>query len=155
MVTHVARMAKRLSNHTTIYTSSSPEQTDQIKALIHGTKITVDSRPISSFALIGDGPEVKVTFADGSEVVEGFIASHPPVGQSAGDLAEQLGLEMTPTGEIKVSPPFNETSVKGCFAAGDAATMMKSVVSAMYMGSFVGVGAVSQLQHEMEEKDEL
>lgn len=155
MAGHVARMAKRLSKRVTIYTNASPDLAPDIKTLIHGSKITVDTRPVSSLALNGDGPQVKITFTDGSTATEGFIAAQPSVEQLGGKIAEQLGLEMTHAGDIQVSPPFNETSVVGCFAAGDAATPIKGVISAVNMGLFAGVGAISQLQHDMEEKDEL
>src|SRR5690606_17823081 len=112
-------------------------------------------RRISSLSLIDDGPQVRITFTDGSTATEGFIASHPALEQGGAKLVEQLGLEMTPAGDILVPPPTQETSVKGVFAAGDAAAPMKSVVSAMYTGSFAGTGMVMQLQREMEEKDEL
>ncbi|KAF7559039.1 hypothetical protein G7046_g5098 [Stylonectria norvegica] len=69
--------------------------------------------------------------------------------------AEQLGLECLPSGDIKVEEPFNETSVKGCFAAGDAATMKKAVVQATAMGAFAGAGIATQLQRELDERDEL
>lgn len=155
MITHVARMAKRLTKHVNIYTNGIPELDISLKPLIHSSKITVDNRKLSSLALIENGPHVKMTFEDGSTAEKGFIASHPDVEQRAGGLVEQLGLSVTPMGDIQVTPPFNETSVKGCFAAGDAATPMRSAVQAIHMGSMAGAGLVTQLQVEMEEKDEL
>ncbi|KAK3051364.1 hypothetical protein LTR09_007387 [Extremus antarcticus] len=154
-VLHVARMAKRLSKTVTIYTHDSPALAAKIKELIHSSKICVSTRPIASLALIDEGPEVQITLADGSTAIEGFIASHPAVEQRAQHLVQQLGLETTPTGEIKVQAPWSETSVAGCFAVGDAATPMRSVVSAMCAGNFAGVGVAGQLQREMEERDEL
>ena len=156
MMVHVARMAKRLSKRVTIYTNTKhADLLPAVKGLLHSSRITIDTRPIKSLALVGHGPQVQMTFADGSTVTEGFIASHPAVEQRGGELAAQLGLEMTPTGDVKVSAPFNETSVAGCFAAGDAAVAMKSVVSALHTGTFAGTGAIAQLQRELDEADEL
>ena len=158
VIAHVARMAKRLSKRVTIYTNSGhADLAPALKALIHSSKITVDTRAISSLSLIADGPGVRISFTDGSaSATEGFVAGHPGVEQRGGDLAAQLGLEMAPAGDVlKVTGPFNETSVDGCFAAGDAATVMRSVVSAVHMGTFTGAGAVAQLQREMDEADEL
>ena len=63
---------------------------------------------------------------------------------------------MAPGADIKTTGPFNETSVSGVFAAGDAAgSDMASVVHAMHMGTFCGVRIVSQLQTELEPRDEL
>ena len=103
---------------------------------------------------MNSGPAVQITFNDGSTKTKGFIVNHPSVVQST-PFAEQLGLERVPSGDVRVEAPFNETSVKGCFAAGDAATMMKSVVTAMMMGSFAGAGMATQLQRELDERDEL
>ena len=61
---------------------------------------------------------------------------------------EQLGLELGPQGEIKVTPPFNQTSVPGVFAAGDVATPMRSAIMAISMGATAGVGLVKELQAE-------
>ncbi|KAG9257180.1 uncharacterized protein F5Z01DRAFT_671622 [Emericellopsis atlantica] len=155
MITHVSRMAKRLAKNVIIYTNGRAELVDELKAKIHSSKIIVDNRVIDHLSLVGEGPHVKITFEDGTTKTEGFLASHPKVEQRAGSLVEQLGLEMTPGGDIKANPPMNETSVKGVFAVGDAATPIKSVMQAMYMGMFAGVGMVTQLQIELELKDEL
>ena len=155
IVTHVARMAKRLSKHVNIYTNGVADLSTTVPPLISSSKIKVDNRKVASLALIDNGPRVRLTFEDGSTAEEGFVASHPEIEQRAGGLVEQLGLALTPSGDIEVSTPMNETSVKGCFAAGDAAAMMKSAVGAIYMGSMVGAGLVMQLQVEMEAKDEL
>jgi gliotoxin/aspirochlorine biosynthesis thioredoxin reductase len=155
MVAHVSRMAKRLSKSVTIYTNGNADIATALPSRIHSTKITVDPRPVKKFALVEGGPRVQVTLEDGETVTQGFVVSHPNVRQRADDLTKQLGLEMTPTGEIKVNAPFNETSVPGCFAAGDAATMMRSVVQSMSMGGFAAVGAIGAIQHELDLKDEL
>jgi thioredoxin reductase len=158
MLSHVSRMAKRLSKHVNIYTNGNPDLLASTKALIHSNKITYDDRKIIKFEH-RDGsdskpPFVVVYFEDGTSRKEGFIVSHPRVEQRA-PFAEQLGLEMTPTGDIKISMPFHETSLDGCVAAGDAATPMKTVIQAAQMGGFAGSGLVVQLQNELDKKDEL
>ena len=52
-------------------------------------------------------------------------------------------------GDIKVNPPFFQTSVKGVFAAGDSVSPMKIVAQALFSGAAVGAGAPSQLQAEV------
>ncbi|KAK2616489.1 hypothetical protein QQS21_000531 [Conoideocrella luteorostrata] len=152
---HVVPMAKRLAHSATVYTNGDTALMDKTKTLLHSSKIVYDSRKITRLELEnGAGPGVIVHFADGTTMTEGFIANHPKVEQSS-PFAEQLGLECSPTGDIVVSPPFNETSVKGCFAAGDAAVMMKSTVQAMQMGVVAGVGICSLLQSELDKSDEL
>ncbi|WJG34912.1 Alpha/Beta hydrolase protein [Fusarium oxysporum Fo47] len=133
MLAHVTPMAKRLSQSVTIYTNGDTSLPSTIKTKVHSSKVHFDTRKITSFALVNSGPSVKITFEDGSSKTEGFVVSHPNVAQAA-PFAEQLGLETTPTGDIKVEVPMNETSVKGCFAFGDAATVMRSALQAMHMG---------------------
>ena len=74
--------------------------------------------------------------------------AHGPNYVLNGSFAEQLGLETVESGEIKVSPISNETSMAGVFAIGDCATSMKAVTSAMYMGSVTAGSIVMQLQGE-------
>ncbi|KAF4444410.1 hypothetical protein F53441_11135 [Fusarium austroafricanum] len=154
MIAHVAPMAKRLAQSVTVYTNGDTSMPDTVKTKVHSSKVSYETRAIKSFALVNGGPSVKITLDDGTEKVEGFVVSHPNVVQAA-PFADQLGLERTPTGDIKVEAPMNETSVKGCFAFGDAATMFKSVLQAMHMGGFAAIGMAVQLAHEMDEKDEL
>ena len=68
----------------------------------------------------------------------------PPT-KNNGPFVEQLGIELEPMGHIKVTPPFNETSVPGVFAVGDCATMMKAAPQAIAMGSFGAAGVVAQV----------
>lgn len=65
-----------------------------------------------------------------------------------GPFASQLGLEIGPQGEIQTSPPFYETSVKGVYAAGDAASQRRMVVNAIHQGAAAGAGLVAQLLAE-------
>ncbi|OOQ81586.1 pyridine nucleotide-disulfide oxidoreductase [Penicillium brasilianum] len=159
-VAHIAMMAKRLSKHVNVYTNGNPELITSTKALIHSNKIAFDDRKIIKFEH-RDGSEDKppfvvLHFEDGTSKNEGFIVSRPRVEQRA-PFASQLGLEMTPAGHIKLSPPFNETSLPGCVAAGDAGTPppMHAVVQAAQMGTFAAVGLVAQLQRELDAKDQL
>ncbi|KAM0427586.1 hypothetical protein ACHAPT_007547 [Fusarium lateritium] len=154
MLAHVTPMAKRLAKSVTVYSNGNESLIEGVRTKLHSSKINYDNRVIKSFQLVDDGPAVRITFEDGSSKVEGFVVNHPNVVQTA-PFAEQLGLEMQPSGEIKVEQPFNETSVKGCFAAGDAATMMRSALQAMAMGGFAGIGAATQLQFELDAQDEL
>lgn len=154
MVAHSALMTRRLAKSTTVYTNGNPTLMDQVKSLLHSSKISYEDRRITKLELEnGTGPGVIVHLADGTSNREGFIANHPQIEQRA-TFAAQLGLELSPTGDIAVMPPFNQTSVKGCFAAGDAATVMKSAVQAIHMGVTAGVGLSFEMQQELDEKEE-
>ncbi|KAJ5572927.1 hypothetical protein N7450_009911 [Penicillium hetheringtonii] len=149
MLSHVSMMAKRLSKHVNIYTDGNTELITAARSHIHSSKIAYDDRKITR----SHHPWWSI-FEDGTSREEGFVASHPQVEQR-GPFAEQLGLEMTSAGDIKTTMPFNETSLAGCVAAGDAATMMRTVVQAVQMGVFAGSGLVAQLQRELDEMNEL
>jgi len=158
MLSHVSMMAKRLSKHVNIYTDGNPELITAARSHIYSSKIAYDDRKIVKFEHRDNSdkkpPSLVVHFEDGTSREEGFVASHPLVEQR-GPFAKQLGLEMTSAGDIKTSMPFNETSLGSCVAAGDAATMMRTVVQAVQMGVFAGSGLVAQLQKELDEKNEL
>lgn len=147
-IAHVTPMARRLSKKVTIYSNGNSELLSAVQPRLPSRDVHYDDRRIARFSLQGSGPQVRVTFEDGSSTVEGFLVNHPRVEQAA-PFAAQLGLDRLPSGEVRVEPPFNETSLAGCFAAGDNATPMKSAVQAIHMGSLVGVGMTMQLGREV------
>ncbi|EXL94473.1 hypothetical protein NOF04DRAFT_11438 [Fusarium oxysporum II5] len=147
--TALARSAKQITSKVVIYTSNNPGVQTAIAALLgqNNTAITTNDREIASLALGSEGSGIIITFADGSSVEEAFLAHKPPT-KLNGPFAEQLGVELTPGGDIQVTPPFGATSVKGVYAAGDCAAKMKNVMQAMHMGAFAGVGMAHDLQAE-------
>ncbi|CAG8962003.1 hypothetical protein HYFRA_00014111 [Hymenoscyphus fraxineus] len=147
IATHLARQALRLSKETTMYTLGDEELTSAIEADIANVpQMKVDSRKVRKLVKALTGSEVTLHFQDGTTKTEGFLA-HKPKFELRGDLADQLGLEKQ-NGVIKVNPPFNQTSVKGIFAAGDAAHPMQTITQAMHSGTACGGGAPLQLQAE-------
>lgn len=147
-------MAKRLASSVTVYTNGNTSLAATVRANLHSTKIHFDTRAITRLELIASGPCVRVHFADGGSKVEAFLVNHPDVEQGA-PFAEQLGLERTATGEIRVGGMGNETSLGGCFAAGDGAAVMRSVVGAVNMGVVAGAGMGGQVARELDARDEL
>ncbi|KAJ4224620.1 hypothetical protein NW757_014319 [Fusarium falciforme] len=149
VATALARSAKQMTSKVVIYTSHNPAVQTAIADLLgqNDTAITTDDREIASLALGAEGSGITITFADGSSVQEAFLAHKPPT-KLNGPFAEQLGVELAPDGDIKVTPPFGATSVKGVYAAGDCATPRKNVIQAMQMGTFAAVGIAHDLQAE-------
>ncbi len=94
-----------------------------------------------------NGGEIKVQLEGGEKRIEGFLA-HKPKGELNGPFVEQLGLETTPQGDLKVNPPFNECSVPGVFAGGDSATPMKAATQALAQGALIAAGLAAQLEAE-------
>ena len=148
---HFARQALRLTPEVTVYTHGNEQLAQDLTTEIKLTstlQIKVDSRRISKLVKGSNKAEIVLQFDDGTEKTEGFLA-HKPHTLLRGPFAEQLGLDVLPTGDIVVKPPFLQTSVSGVFAAGDCVSPMKTVAQALFSGCAVGAGAPTQLQAEM------
>jgi gliotoxin/aspirochlorine biosynthesis thioredoxin reductase len=147
---HFARQALRISSTVTIYTHGSTQLADDItKALkTSPAPMKVDSREITKLEKGPERSEIVLYFLDGTSLTEGFLA-HKPNSKLRGDLHEQLGLEMGPKGTVVAKPPFNQSSIKGVFVAGDMASPMQTVTMAQAMGTSTGAGAPLQIQAEM------
>jgi gliotoxin/aspirochlorine biosynthesis thioredoxin reductase len=143
---HAGRHAIPLSKTVTFYTNGSAEVAAQIEGMLGGASqvMKVDTRTIKKLVKSPNKAEVIVQFEDGSEVTEGFLG-HAPMTKAQGPFADQLGIEMTPMGDVKTTQPFPQTNVTGVFAAGDAASPMKVILNAQFMGSLAGSGVSSQL----------
>ncbi|CZT23705.1 related to thioredoxin reductase [Ramularia collo-cygni] len=142
----VGCMAQRLADSVTILTHGNTALTEEVKDQAAEKNLKVDARRIARFVKVPNHPsDVIVEFEDGSKETFGFVA-HKPRSKMNGPWAEQLGVEMTPGADLKVNPPFNETSVKGVFAAGDCASPFKVVAGGISMGLFAANGAAMQVQ---------
>lgn len=111
--------------------------------------MTVDSRRITRFVLGPNQIGLTIHFEDGSTKDEAFLSHKPRSKVKSAELAEQLGLDFTPQGDIKVSPPFGETSLSGCFAAGDNASFLKTTPNAVNAGANSAAGTTSHVQSRM------
>ncbi|KAI1801062.1 FAD/NAD(P)-binding domain-containing protein [Daldinia bambusicola] len=151
MAPFISRMASRLAGHVTIYTDGNEELGTRIRAqLKKSQKFQIEHRRLTRVA---KDPDVKgdagvlVTLEDGSVNKEGFLA-HAPAFEINGSFATELGVTLTPQGHIDAQPPFYSTNVPGVYAAGDCATMLKTVPVATMMGCCVGAGLAHALQAE-------
>ncbi|KAF7885235.1 hypothetical protein EAF00_011053 [Botryotinia globosa] len=106
-------------------------------------KFISNDDPMSGLTVIFD----KKNGAGLGDHIPAFLL-HKPVTEQTNNLAHQLGIELTEQGDIKVTAPFNETSVIGVFATGDCAPMLKNVVGAMCSGTCAGAGVGSQIQED-------
>lgn len=146
---HFARQALRISKQVTLYTNGNKELAKQLEeALAKGpAPMTVNSKKIEKLVKGPERSQIVLHFGDGTSKTEAFLA-HKPKTKLRGSLHEQLGLELGPKGNINTNPPFNQTSLKGVFAAGDCCSPMQTVTAALYTGTCTGGGAPSQLQAE-------
>jgi gliotoxin/aspirochlorine biosynthesis thioredoxin reductase len=148
---HVAHNAAQLASSITIYTNANTSLSSSISAAASKKpqKFKVDDRKVIRLVKGPKQSDVILHFEDGSEKTEGFLV-HAPSTEVNGPFAEQLGCELTPTGDYKTVNLWGETSVPGVYAAGDCATMIKAVTSAMYLGSMAAAGLVAALEAETE-----
>ncbi|KAI1413435.1 FAD/NAD(P)-binding domain-containing protein [Hypoxylon sp. FL1857] len=144
---HVSGNAAQLSEEVTLYTHGNQEFAAQLTPFTTAAKakLNVDSRPIKRF--VNNGSSLTIEFTDGSSKEEKFIVHNPKTGVSGG-FVEQLGLGLTPMGDIDAPGPFFQTSVRGVFAAGDVVTPYKVVNGAISSGCNAAVAAIAQLQAE-------
>jgi thioredoxin reductase len=145
---HFARQALRMADQVTLYTNGNEKLAEELTAALKAAPapMTVNSKKITMLVKALERSRITLEFEDGTSITEGFLA-HKPKTKLRGDLAQQLGLELTTI--IKVNPPFNQTSVKGVFAAGDCAGPMQTVNAALHSGTCTGGGAPLQIQAEM------
>jgi thioredoxin reductase len=142
----VGCMAQRLAQKAVVLTHGNMALTQQIQAACSEKGVSVDSRRIIRFHKVqGDNADVEIEFEDGTKEIFGFIA-HKPRSKLNGPWAKQLGVELTPGFDLKVNPPFNETTVSGVFAAGDCASPFKVVAGGISMGLLAANGAAMQVQ---------
>lgn len=146
---HFARQALRMSEQVTLYTNGNEQLakdlTDALTAAPAPMK--VDSRKISKLVKAPERAQITLQFEDGGSTTEAFLA-HKPKTKLRGTLAQQLGCELTPMNTVKINPPFNQTNIKGVFAAGDCSTPMQTVTAALHSGTCTGGGAPLQIQAE-------
>lgn len=148
VVLHIARQVLRISDQVTLYTHGDKKLAGELSAALEThVPMTVDARRITKLVKSPLRSCVTIYFDDGTSRTEAFLA-HKPSTKLRGSLAQQLGVELTPFGTIKVEGPFNQTSLRGVFAAGDCSTFMQTVTAALYSGTCAGGGAPSQLQAE-------
>lgn len=140
---HTARMASLLVEKVTIYTHGNEEVSESLRSTFKHKPLQIDERTIIKLEQT-DGVKIHLATA---AVKESFLV-HMPSTTFKTDLHTQLGLEMVDQfGQscIKVSEPFKETSVPGCFAVGDLATPIAAVPVATQSGGACAAGISPQI----------
>lgn len=146
---HFARQALRMVEEVTLYTNGNEQLAAELEAALQAAPaaMTVNSRKIAKFTKAPDNARITLHFDDGTSFTEAFLA-HKPKTKPRCDLAQQLSCELTPMKTVLVKPPFNQTSVKGVFAAGDCSSPMQTITGALNSGTCLGGGAPLQIQAE-------
>lgn len=143
----LASMARQFAASLTFYTDANQQLADEIQPLLKpDVGMKIDVRKIERLEPSAGG--VTVFFTDGSSAHQAFLVYHPKSEANVG-MVKDLGLELSPSGaELKVSSPFNETSVPGCYAFGDVGSPLKALAIAVGSGSFAGPAIVQQFIKE-------
>ncbi|KAF2651902.1 FAD/NAD(P)-binding domain-containing protein [Lophiostoma macrostomum CBS 122681] len=159
MTSHLVGMARRFDERVTIFSNGPVATTAPVQRSLEISRALgakVDERKIKR--LVNNGPShdegINVEFEEGEPVTLGFMVHRPPTVNRAQDLIKQLGLETVAPeigGHVAVKGMFNETSVKGVFAAGDTMVMMKQVTVAMAEGVKAAAGAGKEIGDEAAE----
>jgi pyruvate/2-oxoglutarate dehydrogenase complex dihydrolipoamide dehydrogenase (E3) component len=138
-----------MTEQVTLYTNGNENLAKDLKAALDAAPapMTVNSKKIAKLVKNSERSRVTLNFDDGTSITEAFLA-HKPNTKLRGDLAQQLGLELSSMKTISVNPPFNQTRVKGVFAAGDCSSPMQTVTAALHSGTCTGGGAPLQIQAE-------
>ena len=144
----MALQAKQLASTITIYTHGDEDLANALRAAVTKPYIRIDSRSIKQLIKGPENGEVIIEFIDGIRKTEGFLVGRPNT-ELNGPFAKQLGVELSGSSEVKVTPPFNSTSVQGVFAAGDLSTPMYAVNMALTSGSLASVGIAIQVESEV------
>ncbi|KAF2808512.1 FAD/NAD(P)-binding domain-containing protein [Mytilinidion resinicola] len=150
---HLASMALAFDNRVTVFSNGPVSDAVPIQAALATVKaqgVKLDERKTKRLINNGKSHEqgVSIEFEDGKSVTLGFLVSKPPIVNRAQELIEQLGVKTVTRekgGHVEVDGMFNETSVKGCFVAGDTMTPMQQVVVAMAERLKAAAGAGMQM----------
>ncbi|KAF2496115.1 FAD/NAD(P)-binding domain-containing protein, partial [Lophium mytilinum] len=145
---HLATMALAFDKRVTVFSNGPVSDAAPIQAGLAAVKaqgVKLDERKIRRLINNGESHEqgVSIEFEDGESVTLGFLVNKPPTVNRAQGLMEQLGVKTVPKekgGHVEVVGMMNETSVKGCFVAGDTMTPMKQVAIAMAEGLKAAAG---------------
>jgi thioredoxin reductase len=141
--THPGLTAIYMNPDITIY-SNGPVSHDaavqRALATVLAGGVKLDTRRVKAFVNDGPGPErgITVQFQDGSDVTLGMLVHKPAMRNRAQLLVDQLGLATNKVNGEIITGSTGETSVPGCFAAGDRAEVMKQVAFASWTGMCVG-----------------
>lgn len=133
---HYAGLIRHWSHDLTFFTNGSTKITTDQKEEIRRLKIPIIASPLAKIVQ-QNGMLSAVETQEGDHIALTALFAPVPSRQH-GDLAQQLGCEISPAGLIVVNP-FGETTVPGVFAAGDNSSPMRQIVIASAAGSMVGV----------------
>lgn len=145
---HLSHLSNQLVGKVTIYTNGNTDLTAQLAPALVNKPWKTDNRKIAKLSLKTPGqPTVHIKFEDGTTTTEDFIG-HAPIPKLNGPFVEQLGLELSQSGDYAINGLFQETSFKGVYAAGDTMNAFKVLPNAVASGAQAAAGIAVALQEE-------
>lgn len=130
---HEARVLKPLAREVVILTNGEPA------AFSETPEFSVDTRRIISFE--GEDRLRAIAFEDGQQMeTDGAFLAIGTAG--SGEIARQMGAELTEKGHIKVNEKM-ETTIQGLYAVGDCTGGMLQIAKAVYEGAAAGIAISS------------
>ncbi|KAI8633456.1 FAD/NAD(P)-binding domain-containing protein [Xylariaceae sp. FL1651] len=128
-----------VDDNVTIYTNGNEQLAMDLARALSVAPAPIEANPkkITRLVKIVLRSHVKVYFEDGTSTTEGFLV-HRPKMKLRSDPAQQLELELT---------------LEGVFAAGDYASYIQTVASALNSGMLAGRGAPLQIQAKFYNQD--
>ncbi len=139
------KMISNWTNKLTLYTNGEDDLSKEQREKLETNDIMLDKRKIQEF--VHDRGNLKrVVFKDGNHVDLTVMYANVETKQHC-DFPELLGCEFTESGLIEVNG-FQQTSIAGVYAAGDCASMFRSVALSVSSGSVAGAAINHELINE-------
>jgi thioredoxin reductase len=141
MAVHQALLVTDWSPDVTLFLNGAVEPDAEQRAHLAARGVRIEERSVA--AVLGDAPEVSGVRLIGGEVIAIDALFTQPRTRMASPLAEQLGCEMEEgtAGPVIRTDAQKETSVRGVFAAGDAARAFANATFAAADGVLAGISA--------------
>jgi thioredoxin reductase len=129
----------------TLYTNGPSTLTTEQAEKLQKHQIHIVEKEVDRLAHI-NGNLQHILLRDGTKTFVKAIYTRAPFEQHC-QIPQTLGCQLTDEGYIKVDA-FGETTVEGVFACGDNASRMRTVASAVAMGTTVGITVSKKLIFE-------
>ena len=137
-----AMMISNWTRDLTLYTNGKSTLTSDQQMKLADHRITISEKEIERLEH-NTGNIKKIIFRDGSKGRPAAIYAPCPFEQHS-RIMEALGCELTVEGYIKVDA-FQETTIPGIYASGDNVTRMRTVATAVAMGTNAGMSVNKKL----------
>jgi thioredoxin reductase len=142
---HLASLINNLTNDITLLTMGKADFSTEEVSRLNQHDIKIIETEVSEIEH-ENGHIRNVLFSDGSKRDFSALYAAIPFTQNS-DIPLSLGCELTEQGYLKVDS-FQATTVKGIFACGDNAAMMRSIASSVYTGNLAGAILNKELTDE-------